>query len=378
MSKSLRTWNSAENSLVFTGSNLSFCFKSSEYIAKNMNTPSGDSRAILRSSKSYDNRRINKQHAPIVPDTRRRAGTPDNFLVESLPRYEHSNSIDDYSERVPRPQTSNAMYSTHIPPADYGCYARPSQVQPSNVMKAMSTGVATKKYIHLEKENIKTHARVNPSLPGALYAKKKSLNSAVPRDQGRWERNMDSQQNRPSSAFGAYKTNINPGAGSTSSLTRQRADPVRTRSRHVEQKQQKFPGYLQKEDRYHSVENLIEKRPLAKTNSTILNSNDFQIISLESRTVAQQIKLKELEKKYYNENRILSNSEWATFVSKFSAAQKEVRNLDYEWQDLFNELIHQNSEYNENMSKIRMWVTALKEDSKFLHDIMARNLVTPL
>ena len=99
---------------------------------------------------------------------------------ESLPRYEHSNSIDDYSERVPRPQTSNAMYSTHIPPADYGCYARPSQVQPSNVMKAMSTGVATKKYIHLEKENIKTHARVNPSLPGALYAKKKSLNSAVP------------------------------------------------------------------------------------------------------------------------------------------------------------------------------------------------------
>ena len=126
------------------------------------------------------------------------------------------------------------------------------------------------------------------------------------------------------------------------------------------------------------VENLIEKRPLAKTNSTILNSNDFQIISLESRTVAQQIKLKELEKKYYNENRILSNSEWATFVSKFSAAQKEVRNLDYEWQDLFNELIHQNSEYNENMSKIRMWVTALKEDSKFLHDIMARNLVTPL
>ena len=347
---------------------------SSEDIAKKMYKPAEDSRAILRSSRSYDNRRINKQPVTIVPDTRQRAGTPDNFLAESHPKYNHSDSIVDCNERVPRPQTSNALYSTYIPPAEHGYYARPTQVQPTHVIKALSTGVATKKHI-LEKENIKTHARVNPSVQGALYAKKKSLNSAKPRDQGRWQQTVES---RSSSAFGMYKTNITSTAGTTSTLTRQRADPIRTRSRQVEQKQPRFPGYFEKEERSHSVENLLEKRPLAKTNSTILNSNDFQIISLESRTVAQQIKLKQLEKKYYNEDRILTNSEWANFVSKFSATQKEVKSLDYEWQELFNELIHQNSEYNENMNKIRMWVSALKEDSKFLHDIMARNLVTPM
>ena len=351
--------------------------KSNENIAKKMNKPTEDNKAILRSSMSHDNHRINKQRVAIIPDTRRRPGTPDDFLFESHPQYNHSDSIGDYNEKVPRPQTSNATYSSYIPPADNGYYARPSQVQPSNVMKALSTGVATKKYIHADKENVKTHARVNPSLQGALYAKKKSLNAAVPRDQGRWQRTVESQQTRSSSAFGTYKTNISSGVGNTS-LTRQRANPVMTRPQHVEQKQQRIPGHFQKEERYHSVENLLAKRPLAKTNSTILNSNDFQIISLESRTVAQQIKLKQLEKNYYNEDRILSNSEWATFVSKFSATQKEVRSLDYEWQELFNELIHQNSEYNENMNKIRMWVSALKEDSKFLHDIMARNLVTPM
>ncbi|KAI6658520.1 hypothetical protein LOD99_15320 [Oopsacas minuta] len=337
-------------------------------------------RGVLRSSASYDNRRLNKIYVPIVPETRRvRAGTPDNYLAETQPQYNYSQNIEEptrSTERIERPKTSNGIYSPYIPTVERNNYTR--HPQPSHIVKTLSAGVATKKYRQYEKENY--YPRVNPAITGAMYGKKKSLNDIMPRDQDRWQRNIDTNPGRSSSAFGMYRTNISVGGRSicdTNSLTRTRNEPIRTRARQVESKQ-RFPEYMQKEVRSYSTENLLEKRPLAKTNSTILNSNDFQIISLESRTVAQQIKLKELEKRYYNEDKILTKTEWATFVSKFSETQKEVRNLDNEWQELFNELISYNSEYNDHMNKIRMWVTALKADSKFLQDIMAQNLGTSM
>ena len=341
--------------------------KSTEEINREFNpqNPAIDSKKILRSSRSYDNRRYNNPtHVPIVPERTKLVESRNQIMHEAQIKRKYNSSktiIPNRSQmQTERPQTSNGIYTQQITTAvDNNRFAHTNQAHPNPVSKSLSAGIVTKKYGQTDSKRM-----VTPGSP-ALYTKKRSENAINPRDMAKWNRNTEQFQGRSTSAFGMYKTNPN-----CSPLVRVRNEQsCQNRKAHT---------FVEQGERCQSVENLIEKRPLAKTNSTILNSNDFLIISLESRTVAQQIKLKELEKRYFNEERTLSRSEWTSFVSKFSETQKEVRNLDNEWQELFNELISHNSEYNDHMNQIRMWVTALKNDSKFLQEIMARNLGTPM
>ena len=353
--------------------------KSTENITSEFNQQKSEikSKGILRSSRSYDNRRLNNAHIPIVPEKNKLVEPKKQFIPEThhLRKFNLSKSVamsDRTRLQIERPQTSNGIYTQQLSTAVDYKLTRAKQVSPSPVSKSLSTGIASRKSGQIEREDRNDKRPiVTPGLAGALYAKKRSENAINPRDMAKWKRNTEPFQGRSTSAFGMYKTNPN-----SSPIVRVRNEQPRTRP--AQTLNRRVPAYVEQVHTYHSVENLIEKRPLAKTNSTILNSNDFLIISLESRTVAQQIKLKELEKKYFNEDRVLNKTEWASFVSEFSETQKEVRNLDNEWQELFSELISHNSEYNEHMNKIRMWVTALKADSKFLQEIMAQNLGTPM
>ena len=339
--------------------------KSTENIMSqsNQQKPVENSKGILRSSRSYDNRRLNNSaHVPIIPERTKQVESRSQVMPEMKFNFSKSVVPHRIQMQTERPQTSNGIYTQRLPTAVGRRITQASQVQPFPVSKALSTGVTNKKSAQIDNNN---------KLIPASATKKRSENSINPRDIAKWQQNSELSQGRSTSAFGTYRTNPN-----SSPIVRVRNE--QTRARPVQTLNRTANVYREQEERYHSVENLTARRPLAKTNSTILNSNDFQIISLESRTVAQQIKLKELEKKYFNEDKILTKTQWTSFISKFSETQKEVRNLDNEWQKLFSELISHNSEYNEHMNKIRMWVTALKTDSKFLQDIMARNLGTAM
>ena len=334
---------------------------------------------LQRVSQSYEYRRLKRGAIPVTPETRRRQVQSPVPQSHEIKRSQHGSANNlvqssEYRSEMERPHTRNIYPCPNHSPIPKKKNALVIENRPSPISKAMSTGITSNRSRTADggydSRDVRSKVKYSHLSSGAINPREVANARIINTNQ--------LQQNRSSSAFGMYKTNMN---GSNSNSLPRILGIESGRGSHVEMRRKDPVTTVQENGKYersHSMENLLEKRPLAKTNSTILDCSDFKIISLESRTIAQQIKLKELKKDYVSKSRILNKTEWVSFVSQFSETQKEVRNLDIEWQEFFSEMMSRDTEYNQHMNEIRKWVTALKEDSKFLQDIMSDNLATAL
>lgn len=122
--------------------------------------------------------------------------------------------------------------------------------------------------------------------------------------------------------------------------------------------------------RSQSEENIL-KIPVSKTNSVILKGSEFDIISIESRTRAQQMTLKELENKYFNSEKKLTKDKWQIFLQEYTANQNTIKAIDDEWLSVFTEVLTSNSEYIQDMTEIRKLINSIQVQSKNLFALVA-------